>query len=67
MVCWRELHTKAESRDVHGCDCGPVGLLGAVEGLSYLAIVAGLVIAGFTVKDFGSIPEAVPTEGGRCS
>lgn len=49
------------------CDCGPVGLLGAVEGLSYLAIVAGLVIAGFTVKDFGSIPEAVPTEGGRCS
>jgi hypothetical protein len=43
------------------------GLLGAVEGLSYLAILAGAVVLGLTVKDYGSIPEAVPTEGGRCS
>lgn len=46
---------------------GPAGLLGAVEGMSFLAVVAGLVIAGLTYVDYGSIPEAVPVDGGRCS
>jgi hypothetical protein len=46
---------------------GSAGLLGLVEGLAYVAIVAGLVVAGLTVKDYGAIPEAVPLEGGRCS
>lgn len=43
------------------------GLLGAVEGLSFLALLAGAVVLGLTVKTYGSIPEAVPVEGGRCS
>ena len=46
---------------------GPAGLLGAVEGLSFLAVLAGIVIAGLTYADYGSIPEAVPVDGGRCS
>ncbi len=46
---------------------GPAGLLGAVEGMSFLAVVAGVVIAGLTYADYGSIPEAVPVDGGRCS
>ncbi|KAJ1629518.1 hypothetical protein T492DRAFT_593733, partial [Pavlovales sp. CCMP2436] len=50
-----------------GLPAGPFGLLGAAEGLSYLAALAGIVIAGLTFVDFGSIPEALPTDGGRCS
>jgi len=50
-----------------GLPAGPAGLLGAVEGLSFLAVLVGAVILGLTVKEFGSIPEAVPVDGGRCS
>jgi hypothetical protein len=35
--------------------------------MSFLAVLAGVVIAGLTYADYGSIPEAVPVEGGRCS
>uniref|UniRef100_A0A7R9UN66 Uncharacterized protein n=1 Tax=Diacronema lutheri TaxID=2081491 RepID=A0A7R9UN66_DIALT len=50
-----------------GLPAGPFGLLGAAEGLAYLAALAGIVIAGLTVVDYGSIPNAVPSEGARCS
>lgn len=54
-------------RTGRGLPAGPAGLLGAVEGMSFLAVVAGIVIAGLTYSEYGSIPEAVPVEGGRCS
>ena len=50
-----------------GLPSGPAGLLGAVEGLSFLAVLAGVVILGQTYVQYGSIPEAVPVDGGRCS
>lgn len=50
-----------------GLPNGPFGLLGLAEGLAYLAALAGLVVAGLTVADFGELPNAVPIEGGRCS
>eukprot|EP00307_Rebecca_sp_RCC1486_P012595 CAMPEP_0119415950 /NCGR_PEP_ID=MMETSP1335-20130426/11036_1 /TAXON_ID=259385 /ORGANISM="Chrysoculter rhomboideus, Strain RCC1486" /LENGTH=170 /DNA_ID=CAMNT_0007441011 /DNA_START=23 /DNA_END=535 /DNA_ORIENTATION=- len=50
-----------------GLPNGPFGLLGLAEGLAYLAAVAGIVVAGLTVVDFGDLPNAVPIEGGRCS
>jgi hypothetical protein len=46
---------------------GPLGLLGAAEGLSFLSAVAGLAVLGFQLADYGYLPEAVPTEGGVCS
>ncbi|EKU21923.1 hypothetical protein NGA_2002000 [Nannochloropsis gaditana CCMP526] len=50
-----------------GLPAGPAGLLGAVEGLSFLAILVGAVVLGTTIQQYGSVPEAVPLEGGRCS
>jgi hypothetical protein len=45
----------------------PAGLLGAAQGLSYLSIVIGLVVAVLQVTDYGYIPNAVPMQGGMCS
>ena len=50
-----------------GLPAGPGRLLGAAEGLAFLAAVAGLVVLGFQVVDYGYIPNAVPMEGGMCS
>jgi hypothetical protein len=50
-----------------GLPAGPGGLLGAAEGLSFLAIVAGLVVLALQVTNYGYIPNAVPMEGGMCS
>ena len=50
-----------------GLPAGPGGLLGAAEGLSFLTAVAGLVVLGFQLTDYGFLPEAVPTVGGLCS
>ena len=50
-----------------GLPNGPFGLLGAAEGVSYLAILAGLVVLGFQVTDYGYIPNAIPVEGGKCA
>jgi hypothetical protein len=50
-----------------GLPAGPGGLLGAAEGLSFLAILAGLVVLVLQVTDYGYIPNAVPMEGGMCS
>jgi hypothetical protein len=41
--------------------------LGAAEGLSFLAILAGVVVLVFQVVDYGYIPNAVPMDGGMCS
>ena len=50
-----------------GLPAGPFGLIGAAEGLSFLTFVAGLVVLGFQLTDYGYVPEAVPTVGGVCS
>jgi len=36
------------------------------EGVSYFAIVVGLVVLSFQLTDYGYIPNAVPMEGGMC-
>ena len=54
-------------RPSQGLPNGPFGLLGAAEGVSYLAILAGLVVLGFQVTDYGYIPNAIPVEGGKCA
>lgn len=64
IIGW-SAYTKATTGK--GLPAGPFGLLGAAEGLSYLAALAGIVVAGLTFVEYGSIPEAVPTDGGRCS
>ncbi|OLP82310.1 hypothetical protein AK812_SmicGene37047 [Symbiodinium microadriaticum] len=101
------LASRRWSSDLAGTGChapfrrGPFGLLGAAEGISYLAVLglvgyniftrsqpgprnwstalevasglavlvtlAGAVVLYFQIQDYGFIPEAVPTEGGRCS
>jgi hypothetical protein len=50
-----------------GLPAGPGGLLGAAEGLSFLAIAVGLVVLVLQVTNFGYIPNAIPMEGGMCS
>ena len=44
-----------------------IGILGAAEGLGFLAVVAGGVVLGFQLADYGYIPNAVPSEGAKCS
>ena len=50
-----------------GLPAGPGGILGAAEGLSYLALLAGLLVLFAQVTNYGYIPNAVPVEGGMCS
>ena len=56
---------KGKNEDT-GLPAGKLGLLGLAEGLSFLAIVAGVVVLGLQVTNYGYIPNAVPTEGGIC-
>jgi len=49
------------------CMCTYIGVLGAAEGLGFLAVLAGVVVLGFQVSDYGYIPNAVPSEGSKCS
>ena len=39
-----------------GLPAGPAGLLGAVEGFSYLSLLAGLVVFGLQLAEKGSLP-----------
>mmetsp|Transcript_18683 Transcript_18683/g.35047 ORF Transcript_18683/g.35047 Transcript_18683/m.35047 type:complete len:169 (-) Transcript_18683:94-600(-) len=98
IMAWSEWTLKSTGC---GLPAGPFGLLGAAEGLSYLAVLglvgfniyartqpgprnwsaaleaasalalvvtfAGAVVLYFQIQDYGFVPEAVPTEGGRCS
>jgi hypothetical protein len=41
-------------------------ILGAAEGLSFLAIFVGLVVLAYQVADYGYIPNAVPSVGSIC-
>jgi hypothetical protein len=50
-----------------GLPAGPGGVLGAAEGLSFLAIGIGLVVLVLQITNYGYIPNAVPMEGGMCS
>mmetsp|Transcript_18187 Transcript_18187/g.45864 ORF Transcript_18187/g.45864 Transcript_18187/m.45864 type:complete len:126 (-) Transcript_18187:180-557(-) len=50
-----------------GLPAGPNGLLGAAEGVGYLACLAGAVVLGFQLTDYGYVPNAVPVEGGKCA
>jgi hypothetical protein len=44
-----------------GLPAGPYGALGAAEGMAYLAVLAGIVVLGFQLTDYGFLPEAVRT------
>lgn len=50
-----------------GLPAGPGGLLGAAEGLSFLAALAGLLALALQLFNFGYIPNAIPMDGGMCS
>lgn len=39
-----------------GLPAGPAGLLGAVEGFSYLSLLAGIVVFGLQLAEKGSLP-----------
>jgi hypothetical protein len=39
-----------------GLPAGPAGLLGAVEGFSYLSLLAGIVVFGLKFAEAGSLP-----------
>jgi hypothetical protein len=42
-------------------------MLGAAEGLSFLAVLAGIVVLFAQMTNYGYIPNAIPMEGGMCS
>jgi hypothetical protein len=58
------LYTKIKTRE--GLPSGPGGILGAAEGIAYLAIFAGIWVLVAQVTNYGYIPNAIPTEGGVC-
>ena len=55
-----------DSNQGSGLPAGKYGLLGAAEGLSFLAVFAGLIVLVLQVTNYGYIPNAVPMEGGIC-
>jgi len=64
LVAW-SVFTKVKTGS--GLPAGPGGVLGAAEGLGFLAVLAGVVVLGFQVVDYGYIPNPVPVEGGKCT
>ncbi len=50
-----------------GLPSGPGGILGAAEGVSYLALLAGIVVLAAQIANYGYLPNAIPSEGGMCS
>ncbi|KAG2305414.1 hypothetical protein Bca52824_034065 [Brassica carinata] len=51
-----------EDKTGSGLPNGPFGLLGAVEGLSYLSLLAILVVFGLQFLDNGSVPGPLPSD-----
>jgi len=49
-----------------GLPAGPGGVLGGAEGISFLVALIGLGVLANQVSHFGYVPNAVPTEGGKC-
>lgn len=65
IICW--LVCVVILQQGSGLPSGPAGLLGAAEGLSFLAALVGVVVLVLQVTNYGYIPNAVPMEGGMCS
>jgi len=61
LIGW-SVYTKVKTGS--GLPSGPFGLLGAVEGLSYLTLVGIVVVFGLQYLDYGYIPG--PTPGEQC-
>lgn len=59
IVGW-SAYTKVKTGS--GLPNGPFGLLGASEGLSYLALLGAIIVFGFQIVDYGYIPPPVPGE-----
>jgi hypothetical protein len=49
-----------------GLPAGPGGVLGGAEGISFLVALIGLGVLANQVLHFGYVPNAIPTEGGKC-
>ena len=49
-----------------GLPAGPGGVLGGAEGISFLVALIGLGVLAKQVLHFGYVPNAIPTEGGKC-
>ena len=49
-----------------GLPAGPGGVLGGAEGVSFLVALIGLGVLANQVLHFGYVPNAIPTEGGKC-
>ena len=45
-----------------GLPAGPAGLLGAAEGLSFLVVLGGLIIAALNLGDYGFLPGFLPND-----
>jgi hypothetical protein len=45
-----------------GLKAGPAGLLGAAEGLSFLTVLGGIVIALLNLNDYGFLPGFLPND-----
>ena len=46
-----------------GLPAGPGGVLGGAEGIAYLLALYGIFVL---VSMGGDLPNAIPTEGGKC-
>lgn len=49
-----------------GLPAGPGGVLGGAEGVAFLVALVGLGVGVHQLLEYGFIPEAAPTEGGKC-
>ena len=59
ILAW-SLITKVKTGS--GLPAGPNGLLGASEGVTFLTILGGLVIAGLNLSEFGFLPGFLPND-----
>lgn len=53
IAAW-SIYTKATTGS--GLPAGPSGLLGAVEGISFLSVLASIVVFGLEFADKGALP-----------
>jgi hypothetical protein len=49
-----------------GLPAGPGGVLGGAEGVAFLVALVGIGVGAHQLLEYGFVPEAVPTEGGKC-
>lgn len=53
IIGW-SIYTKVSTGS--GLPQGPSGLLGAVEGVSYLSLLVGIIVFGLQIVEQGSVP-----------